>query len=610
MKNRLGIFALALALIIATSVSAGDAGNSSLFAVGAGARALGMGGAFTSLADDATAVYYNPACLPHLEFHEVSFMHMQLFEGTVYDFASWAHPLLGLGGVGIAYMRIGTSDIVRRSNFVNEGWFDFSTSQLLVSAGRELEGGVTAGVTLKVINQSLDNLTDNGFGMDLGLRIDLTDRISTGLIVRDIVPAAIKLKNETEHFPTSVTAGLSLRKIHLSDMINVTGSVDLEKSEGRSALVHAGAEMVAKGRYSLRAGYDRDNFSLGIGYAVRRLRVDYAYKFIDYLPDSHRFSLSFMIGSSISEQRAGREAEARLQSTALLEDEKERQFAFFKDKADVYNEQFRLDSALAYYYRALAFDEDNQEVIGTIAAVKDALEVQQQHGYRLTQTRTEMAGLIDNFFLQARIFADNQHYSAALDMIGLILDIETAHTEALLLQRTVTKARTAEIDQQMENGRLAESEGRYFDAIEAYASASELDPGNAEIAAARQRIGADIDLAQQLNTGIELYRVGQYDAAEKRFRAVLAVDLREPVALEYMRKIDLRKARPVTLDDLQEDKTMWSLYLEGLRHMRNKDYQAAIAAWEKVLQTYPNSESTLSNIEQARLRLESETGQQ
>ena len=84
----------------------------------------------------------------------------------------------------------------------------------------------------------------------------------------------------------------------------------------------------------------------------------------------------------------------------------------------------------------------------------------------------------------------------------------------------------------------------------------------------------------------------------------------EPVALEYIRKIDLRKARSVTLDDLQEDKTVWPLYLEGLRHMRNKDYRAAIAAWEKVLQTYPNSESTLSNIEQARLRLESESGQQ
>jgi long-subunit fatty acid transport protein len=33
-----------------------------------------MGGGFTSLADDASAVYYNPAGLPTLNYHEVSFM--------------------------------------------------------------------------------------------------------------------------------------------------------------------------------------------------------------------------------------------------------------------------------------------------------------------------------------------------------------------------------------------------------------------------------------------------------------------------------------------------------------------------------------------------------
>ncbi|HRU38780.1 MAG TPA: hypothetical protein P5511_02795, partial [Candidatus Goldiibacteriota bacterium] len=38
---------------------------------GSGARAIGMGEAFTAIADDATAIYYNPAGLAQLDHNEV-----------------------------------------------------------------------------------------------------------------------------------------------------------------------------------------------------------------------------------------------------------------------------------------------------------------------------------------------------------------------------------------------------------------------------------------------------------------------------------------------------------------------------------------------------------
>ncbi|MGH8016109.1 MAG: hypothetical protein ACREBV_07960, partial [Candidatus Zixiibacteriota bacterium] len=63
---------------------------------------------------------------------------------------------------------------------------------------------------------------------------------------------------------------------------------------------------------------------------------------------------------------------------------------------------------------------------------------------------------------------------------------------------------------------------------------------------------------------------------------------------------------PTSLEVIQADANIWPFYLEGLKFMRDKEYQKAIDAWEKVLKVYPNSIDTQNNISQARLRLQSE----
>jgi len=92
----------------------------------------------------------------------------------------------------------------------------------------------------------------------------------------------------------------------------------------------------------------------------------------------------------------------------------------------------------------------------------------------------------------------------------------------------------------------------------------------------------------------------------KRFQAVLDVDPDDPVALEYMEKLTPAADEVSTLEDLQKNKTIWQFYLDGLRFMRNKEYEKAIEAWQKVLKAYPDNLDTRNNLEQARLRLKSE----
>src|SRR6202140_5251867 len=53
---------------------------------GFGARPVGMGGAFTAIADDSNAPLYNPAGLVQVQWNEMSAMYSQLFSGlTLYS---------------------------------------------------------------------------------------------------------------------------------------------------------------------------------------------------------------------------------------------------------------------------------------------------------------------------------------------------------------------------------------------------------------------------------------------------------------------------------------------------------------------------------------------
>src|SRR6185503_10252364 len=61
-----------------------------------GARAVGMGGAFTAVADDATAPWWNPAGMVYLPYREVIPQHSEKFGKLVnHDFLGLVVPLGG-----------------------------------------------------------------------------------------------------------------------------------------------------------------------------------------------------------------------------------------------------------------------------------------------------------------------------------------------------------------------------------------------------------------------------------------------------------------------------------------------------------------------------------
>jgi tetratricopeptide (TPR) repeat protein len=396
---------------------------------------------------------------------------------------------------------------------------------------------------------------------------------------------------------------VAVKNIAVSDHAQVTASLDLEKPEDRSFKVHTGAEMVFEGTYALRFGYDRDNISFGAGLMFKRLQLDYAYKLLDYIENSHRFSLTFMIGPSASERA---HVAQPVQTRKPVLDERQLMVLQLKDRGDDFFHQFQFDSALVYYSQALGFEPGHPEILNTIAAIERARQTELDQQERLRTAEEELRQFIRRYYDQASRFYDRKYYPAALDLLELILEIDSDHENAITLKQEIEAAKTADISLLIEQARTAEQQGKIVEAIEAYNRILDLDAGNDEIQLARQRALASLDLSQQLSLGINLFTQGRYEEARLRFNSVLRVNGDDPVALEYLGRIESAQAEASTLEALQRDRHFWNLYLDGIRHMRNNDYQKAIEAWEQVLQAYPNNVNTLNNLEQARLRLQSE----
>src|SRR5438105_11853038 len=105
------IFIARAALVVPpahASASGGQVGE--FLSYGAGARAMAMGSAFTSVSDDASGTYWNPAGLSQVTRQELTLMQSTLFADTTLDFYSYVHPSKKGGSAwGVSLTKLGSA---------------------------------------------------------------------------------------------------------------------------------------------------------------------------------------------------------------------------------------------------------------------------------------------------------------------------------------------------------------------------------------------------------------------------------------------------------------------------------------------------------------------
>lgn len=246
--------------VIAFSVSSSAAPI--IFDMGTSARGMALGGAFSAIADDESAVFYNPAGLAFLNRTTIAAFYQRSFE-TIHHIA-----LAGaMRGWGAQFIQIDTGPIDSTNEFGNP-----SGEQTHYASHAGL-----VGFALGIENFALGlrgKLSRDDFGTEWG--------IDAGALVR---LGAVRGALITENLfgSTSVQLGMAF-VLQLSPRVSVTTAAALLNVLAQPEF-HMGVEVSVNG-VQIRVGYDGIAVTTGAGARWNNVRLDWAYRMHPQLPAS------------------------------------------------------------------------------------------------------------------------------------------------------------------------------------------------------------------------------------------------------------------------------------------------------------------------------------
>jgi hypothetical protein len=296
--------AAACALIVALAfidVRAGEPGSAGFLflRLGNGARASGMGEAFTAVADDATSIYWNPAGMAAVEGVELNVTHSEWLMDIRFEQVSVVNEMFG-GAAGISFTGLYYGSMDRYGDvptITPDG--TFAPYDLAFSAGYAMDilPNLSAGLSAKFIYEKIDFESANGWAIDAGILH--RSRIKGLTLAASMLNLGPQTKFVLEKFypPFQLRGGASYR--YDSPMIRgaVIVAADAVFPNDGEAKLHVGTEYTYRSLVSVRAGYKGNYYvqgpTFGLGVRYRSLMFDYAYMPMkNDLGDSHRFSVS------------------------------------------------------------------------------------------------------------------------------------------------------------------------------------------------------------------------------------------------------------------------------------------------------------------------------
>ncbi len=267
---------------------------------GVGARQLGMGNAGTAVADDASAIFFNPAGLAYLKNVELTTMHSEAYDFDIkYDYLNLVLPLIHGRVIGVAGAVLKTDQIPitkdKIPNIVN--YVEDKEQVTMFGYGHRISRHAALGFTVKDIKHYLYFKEAVGTEADFGLLYNPSKTISLGLNIQDFLPGELKWSTGvTDSIPLTLRGGIAFKLPDWGSII----TFDADKVQDRKVKLNGGWEYQFNDTFLGRVGVNDGQGTAGFSIMRYGWRFDYAYMKAE-LGEVQRFSGTTRFGTYLFE---------------------------------------------------------------------------------------------------------------------------------------------------------------------------------------------------------------------------------------------------------------------------------------------------------------------
>jgi hypothetical protein len=282
--------------------------------IGVGARAGAMGESFVAIANDASALYWNPAGISQFTDDQVIFSHTAWLVDIQHEFLGAVYHLSPDDAVGFSITTLHTEDMPVTTELQPLGdgtYFHYGDVAVGLTYSRKLTSQFSFGGTVRYFEETLDVLKMRGTVIDFGTYYwtglgSLRFSAVVSNFGNEVSPSgnvSMLDGSTTTQFqrfapPTMFRFGFAFEPYQDSKN-SVTASAQLNHPNDNSENVSLGAEYQYMKTFFVRGGYkmnaDEEGFSVGVGVAASlnlfSLSLDYGYAPFKNLGGVHRISM-------------------------------------------------------------------------------------------------------------------------------------------------------------------------------------------------------------------------------------------------------------------------------------------------------------------------------